>query len=169
MEKVIIGKIVNTHGIKGELKVYPNTDFIDERFKKGNTLYIEYNNQEIKVTTKSYRVHKGMVLVLFEGYEDINLVEKFKQTNLIAEIDHDLLNEGEYYYADIIGCKVIDDKYGEIGFIESVMETKAHSILVIKTKKGIIKIPYVDAFIKEESIEDKFFKVQLIDGMYNED
>ena len=79
MNQVIVGKIVNTHGIKGELKVKASTDFIEERFQKGATLYLEYQGQTIEMTVASHRFHKGHVLVTFENHRDINLVEKYKE------------------------------------------------------------------------------------------
>ena len=84
MNQVIVGKIVNTHGIKGELKVKASTDFIEERFQKGATLYLEYQGQTIEMTVASHRFHKGHVLVTFENHRDINLVEKYKGCLLYA-------------------------------------------------------------------------------------
>ena len=76
MEYVNIGKIVNTFGIRGELKVASNTDFVDERFRKGSTVYI--GEEHIPFTVANHREHKGFLLVSFKDHEDINLVEKYK-------------------------------------------------------------------------------------------
>ena len=71
MEKMRIGKIVNTHGLRGELKVKTSTDFIDERFEKGATVYVEENNKMVPLEVLKMRIHKGMVLATFKGLEEI--------------------------------------------------------------------------------------------------
>lgn len=167
MDKVIIGEIVNTHGIRGELKVKISTDFVDERFAKGNHLTIDFHGQNVDVTVKSYRIHKNHVLVLFEGNENINLVEKYKGCTLLADKDLDLLEEGEYYIGDLIGCEVFD-KGESIGIVKDLYLYDHHDVLVVKGKKTIM-IPYVEAFVKDEDIENKRIDVELIEGFYNED
>ncbi len=167
MEQVIVGKIVNTHGIKGELKVKSSTDFVEERFAKGAKLLIAYQGQEIEVTVATHRFHKGHVLVTFEGYHDINLVEKYKGCLLYGYKDESLLDEDEYYISDIIGCEVYND--GKlIGRVQDVQLYDHHDILVVQGSQKIM-IPYVDAFVKEEDIENKRIDVHLIEGFYDED
>ncbi len=167
MDKVIIGEIVNTHGIRGELKVKISTDFVDERFQKGNHLIIDDHGKMIDMKVKSYRIHKGYVLVLFDGFENINLVEKYKGCTLLADKDLDLLEEGEYYIGDLIGCQVFD-KGEYVGDVKDLYLYDHHDVLVVKGKKTIM-IPYVEAFVKEEDIENKRIDVELIEGFYNED
>ncbi|MCD7840563.1 MAG: ribosome maturation factor RimM, partial [Erysipelotrichaceae bacterium] len=119
MEKVKIGKIVNTHGIKGELKVKSMTDFPEERFEKGQIVTIRYQNQDIEMEVLKHRYHKGHILVAFKDYEDINLVEKYKGCDLYSDKDPSLLDEGEYYVDDLIGCQVYN--YNEyIGDVSDV-------------------------------------------------
>lgn len=131
MDQVIVGKIVNTHGIKGELKVKSSTDFVAERFARGAQLFIEYQGQKMEMTVASYRIHKGHILVTFEGYRDINLVEKYKGCLLYAMKDESLLDEDEYYISDIIGCEVYNDgKY--IGKVQDVQLYDHHDILVVQ-------------------------------------
>lgn len=167
MEQVIIGQIVNTHGIKGELKVKASTDFIEERFQKGSLVRIDDHGTLIEMTIKSHRFHKGHVLVAFVGFEDINLVEKYKGCLLYADKDLDLLDEGEYYVGDLIGCEVYDQgKY--IGKVSDVQLYDHHDVLIVQGKQKI-SIPYVEAFVKEEDIENKRIDVALIEGFYDED
>lgn len=168
MDKVNIGKIINTHGIKGEVKVYSNTHFVEKRFQIGNHLFIQFQNQEEEVIITSFRMHKGMVLLTFKGKDNINLVEKYKQSDVFAFKEYEYLEDGEYYYSDIIGCEVIDEFHGNIGRITSILETQAHDILLIETKYGEVKIPYVDAFVMKEDIENKTFYIKMIKGMYHE-
>ncbi|MEG0592478.1 MAG: ribosome maturation factor RimM [Coprobacillus sp.] len=166
MERVIVGKIVNTHGIKGELKVKSSTDFIEDRFKKGNHLVIDYQGQNIEMEVKSYRIHKGHVLVAFKDCEDINLVEKYKGSHLYANKDDSLLDEGEFYVSDLIGCEVYDNDI-LLGKVSDVQLYDHHDILVVEGQKRIL-IPYVDAFIINEDIDKMRIDVHLIDGFYDE-
>ena len=96
MERVIIGQIVNTHGIKGELKVKSSTDFVEERFEKNAHVYIDDHGQMIDMKVLSHRFHKGHILVTFQGYQDINRVEKYKGCFLYADKDLELLDDDEY-------------------------------------------------------------------------
>ena len=162
MEKIRIAKIINTHGIKGDLKLESYTDFPDERFKKGHHLYIVYNNKEIEVVVYRHRVHKGFDLVSFEDYLDINKVECFKESYIYDYKDYDLLDDDEYYVSDLIGCKVYD-KGSYIGKITEVDLYDHHDVLIVEGER-IIKIPYVDAFVKKEDIEHKHIDVDLIEG-----
>lgn len=167
MEKVIVGQIVNTHGIKGELKVKASTDFVEERFAPGAKLFLDYHNQDIEMTVASHRFHKGHVLVTFENLRDINLVEKYKGCFIYAPKDESLLDEGEYYISDLIGCQVYDRGH-LIGDVIDVQLYDHHDILVVKGKEKVM-IPYVDAFVIDEDIENKRIDVQLIEGFYHED
>lgn len=167
MERVIVGKIVNTHGIKGELKVKASTDFIEERFAKGQTLLLEYQGQFIEMSVLSHRFHKGHVLVTFLDHQDINLVEQYKGCLLYAYKDESLLDDDEYYISDLIGCEVYDREQ-LIGKVSDVQLYEHHDILVVQGKQKIM-IPYVEAFVKHEDIDKKRIDVQLIEGFYHED
>ena len=106
-----VGKIVNTHSLKGEVKVISSTDFEEERFKKGSKLLITRGNQLIReVVVQSYRNHKNFLLVKFEGIDSVEEAEKLK--NLQIKIDSDEvgeLEENEFYFHQIIGCEVFDE------------------------------------------------------------
>ena len=91
MKQIKIGVLVNTHGLKGEVKVKPMTDFVDIRFQKGNTINIQYNDTIIPVTIKHVREQKDMLLVTFDGYDDINKVEAMKGS--VLSIDETSLHE----------------------------------------------------------------------------
>ena len=85
MEYKLIGRIANTHGLKGELKVIPETDFIEERFQINSAIYLGKEKQ--KVLVKSYREHQGILLLEMVGYEDINQVEKYKGYEIYKSTD----------------------------------------------------------------------------------
>lgn len=166
MEKLKIGKVLGTHALKGELKIRSYSDFNDQRFVIGNKLYL--NNIEDPFIIKTARIHKGNYLVSFEGLQDINLVEKYVGSIVYGLKEDVVLEDDEYFYDDLIGCKVKENDQ-VIGTVESIYFNGAQDILNVKTTKKTIAIPYVDAFIVDEDIENKVIEVQLIKGMYDED
>lgn len=147
MDYILVGKIINTHGIKGEVKIESNTDF--DRFNKGNVLYIYFNNEYIKVTIKSHRIHKEKDLVTFVGYEDINLVEKYKGSNLYIENNlDDELEDDEYYYREIIGLKCYNTSNKYLGICVGLREVPQGIIIEIEKENGkIALVPFVKEFI----------------------
>ncbi len=169
MNKLNVGKIVGTHGIKGELKINSNTDFPDLRFKVKNKLYLDIDNQEIEFTIKTHRVHKNLDLVSFDGLQDINLVEKYKGMDVFAYVGADDLQNDEHYYFEIIGCKVITTDNREVGIITSIIEGVTHDILVVSNKgKKDTLIPYVEAFIIDQDFDAKVLTLNEIEGLINE-
>ena len=166
MEKLKIGKVLGTHALKGELKIRSYSDFNDQRFVIGNKLYL--NNIEDPFIIKTVRIHNGNYLVSFEGLQDINLVEKYVGSIVYGLKEDVVLEDNEYFYDDLIGCKVKENDQ-VIGTVESIYFNGAQDILNVKTTKKTIAIPYVDAFIVDEDIENKVIEVQLIKGMYDED
>lgn len=168
MEKLRVGKIVGTHALKGELKIRSTSDFNEERFVKGYTLYIRYQQDDIEMKIASVRVHKTNYLIAFEGCFDINLVEKYIGCYVYALKNEELLDNGEYYVEDIIGCHVYDGTK-EIGDVIEVIDNGRHDVLVIDCKGKKVRVPYVEAFVKEEDIKNKKMVVTLIKGMLDED
>ena len=161
--QLIVGKIVNTHGIRGELKIVSDSDFIEERFQKGNVLFLNYGKEKCSFVIDSCRFHKGCILLTFEGLHDINLVEKYKGLDLFVEVDGS--EDDDYYYFELEGCEVYyQDQL--IGTVNEILETEAHEILRIKReneKDGLI--PYVDRFILDVDIEKKRIDIDVIEGM----
>lgn len=160
--QVNIGKIVNTHGIKGELKVIPTTDFVEERYAPGALVHLTYAQKNETFEIASVRVHKGCLLVTFKGIQNINEVEKYKGCALWVDGEHE---DDDFYYDELLDCDVYFK--GElIGQVSEILETQAHEILrVISPEKKDVLIPYVDTFIKEVLVEEKKIIVDLIEGM----
>ncbi len=129
---VTVGRIVNSHGIRGELKVVPETDF-PERFDKGNALIIvDSQNKQTPVTVQTSRLHKNMFILQFDQFSNINDVEKFKGSLLKIEAkEQQPLEEGEYYYHEIIGCKVITEEGQELGLVSEVLTPGANDVWVV--------------------------------------
>ncbi len=169
MKKLKVGRILTTHGLKGELKIKSETDYGDVRFAKGSKLFISYNKEELELTVATSRIHKNNYLVSFVGYQDINAVEQFKGIDIFAFKDEKLLDEDEIYFDDLIGCKIVDGDNVVLGEVVDVMETQAHDILVLKTKSNKkAMVPYVDAFIEEVDIDQKVIVINNMEGLINE-
>lgn len=165
MKQIKIGALVNTHGLKGEVKVKPLTDFPDIRFKKGNTINIQYKQDLIPVKIKHVRDQKGMLLVSFDGYEDINQVEPWKGS--ILSIEEEQLHEldaDEAYFFELMNCEVYDEQNQLLGIVCEVIETGANAVLRVKGEKDYL-IPYVKAFVKDFDKEQKKISVELVDGL----
>ncbi|MDQ0230557.1 ribosome maturation factor RimM [Metabacillus malikii] len=164
-----VGKIVNTHGIRGEVRVISKTDFADERYEPGNILYIfkDDDNQPIEVKVESHRVHKNFDLLTFEGLNSIQDVEQFKGSLLkVSEEQLSELDDGEYYFHEIIGCKMITDQGEEIGTIREILSTGANDVWVVKRRVGKdLLVPYIDEIVKEISIENKQVIISPMEGL----
>lgn len=165
-----VGKIVNTHGVRGEVRVITTSDFVDERYAVGNELF--YFNEENQLVTsfivKSHRRHKNFDLLTFENYHNINEVEKYKGGYLkIKERDLQELEEDEFYYHEIIGCQVITDTGEVIGTIKEILSPGANDVWVVKPIEGKkdILIPYIDDVVLDVSVEEKKITIHIIEGL----
>ena len=163
-----VGKIVNTHSLKGEVKVISSTDFEEERFKKGSKLLITRGNQLIReVVVQSYRNHKNFLLVKFEGIDSVEEAEKLK--NLQIKIDSDEvgeLEENEFYFHQIIGCEVFDENDRNLGEIIDILTPGANDVWVIKGENGKeILIPYIEDVVKKIDITSKKVNIEVMEGL----
>lgn len=166
-----VGKIANTHGLKGELKIVPTTDFVDERFTPGQKLVIDHQGQKIPVTVNSTRKQKNFLLVTFKEFTDINEVEKFKGDMLfVAEDEIHQLTDDSYYYHEILGLEVVDEKTGEVyGTISDIQSPGANDIWEIKPKSGkSFWIPFIKQVVKKIDLEQHQVYVELMEGLRDE-
>jgi len=164
-----VGRIVNTHGIKGELKIVPLTDFPEKRFLQGEVVYLfeDNNNYPIELRISSMRNHKNMLIIKFNGYDNINEVEKWKGKMLhVSEIQLHELEEGEYYYHQIIGAKVVTTENESIGNVIDVLSYPANDVWLIKDTNGNeLLIPVVDEIIKDVDIANKLITIKWMEGL----
>lgn len=167
MEYMKIGKIVNTFGLKGELKIKSYTDFNEERFAKGNIIFVNYNDQYLEFKIDSYRVHKNNVLITFLDMMDINMVEKYKTSEVFCDkANLHELDKDDYYFFELQGMQVFSDEDEYIGEVSEVIEGKAQNLLRIKKDNNeTVLIPYIDNFIVSVDDIDKKIIVHLIEGL----
>ena len=162
LKKQLIGKIVNTHGLKGELKVLASTDFKEERYGQGNPLYINFNDDFVEVRVKKYRIHKGYDLLTLVGLEDINLVEKYKGHDLYSNDEPiDLIPDVEFHVDDLVGLEVYQGNQ-LVGKVESVKEFPQGDYLeVIKLDQSRGYVPFRDEFVL--SVDQKSLRIDIVE------
>ena len=167
MEKYFrVGVIANTHGIRGEVKVYPTTDDIN-RFKKLKKCILDTGKEYIDLNVESVKFFKNMVILKFKEYNNINDIECYKGKDILVPRDNAVkLEKGEYYIADILGAKVILEDGSEFGVLEDVMQTGANDVYVVKTldNKEVL-LPKIDECVKKLDIENKIVTVHIMKGL----
>ncbi|GAA2915903.1 ribosome maturation factor RimM [Enterococcus pseudoavium] len=166
-----VGKIVNTHGIRGEVRVISTTDFAEERYQVGEQLFLFRDNQEmLPLTITSYRRHKNFDLLSFEGYPNINDVEAFRDGILkISEKQLGDLAEHEYYYHEIIGLTVVDEQKQEIGKITEILSPGANDVWVVKRKgQKDALIPYIESVVKDIDLTEGIVQVEIPEGLLDD-
>ena len=167
MEKYFrVGVIENTHGIRGEVKVYPTTDDIN-RFKKLKKCILDTGKEYIDLNVESVKFFKNMVILKFKEYNNINDIECYKGKDILVSRDNAVkLEKGEYYIADILGAKVILEDGSEFGVLEDVMQTGANDVYVVKTldNKEVL-LPKIDECVKKLDIENKIVTVHIMKGL----
>lgn len=168
MKYIRIGKIINTHGIKGELKIRSESDFDAERYAAGNTVYIRYEGEYLPFVCDTYRVHKGFPLVSFRDNKDINLVEKYKNCFLyIKDTDRKELHDGRHYISDLIGLDVVDEEGRYIGKVKDIEETMGANryMRIERDNEKDALVPYVPVFIKKVDTEEKKIVIHAEEGL----
>ncbi len=155
------GQIVNTHGIRGELKIMPWAD--SPEFLCGfDTLYME--GRPVKVL--SARPHKTMVLATLEGVDTVEKAMKLKGKILSIDRTDVELPDGRHFLADLMGLRVLNAADGaELGIIADILTPPAHEVYVVRGSGKEYMIPAVDAFLAETNVEGGYIKVNLIEGM----
>ncbi|WP_079530613.1 ribosome maturation factor RimM [Halobacillus hunanensis] len=164
-----VGQVINTHGIKGEVKVRRITDF-DERFQPGQLLYWVSDEQEHdpqELVVKTHRMHKGFDLISFEDHASINEVEKYRDGFLkVPESDQRPLAEHEFYFHEIIGCKVYLITGEELGEVKEILTPGANDVWVVKRQQQKeILIPYIEKIVKDVNVEEQTVIIDPIEGL----
>lgn len=161
-----VGVIVRTHGIRGEVKVFPTTDSPD-RFDELKNVIIRRENRFHAAEVEKVRYFKNLVIVKFKDIDSIDEVEKYVGADLcIKREDGVPLSEGEYYIADIIGMEVYDEDGIHLGTVKDVMETGANDVYLVSAENGKeYMLPAVKECIRNIDIENNEMKVHVIPGL----
>ena len=156
-----VGEIVNTHGIKGEVKIMPWADS-PEFLCQFDTLYLDGK----PVRLRSVRTNKTLVLASLEGVDTVEAAMRLKGKVLSIDRTGVVLPEGRHFLADLMGLTVLDAATGEeLGVIQDILTPPAHEVYVVGGKGKEYMIPAVDDFLAETNVEEGYVRVNLIDGM----
>ncbi len=159
-DKFEIGKIVNTFGIKGEVKVTPYTDDI-EQFKKIKNIYV--NNTLMKI--QSAKFQKNVVILKLQGVDDMTSAENLRDSIIKVDRSKKKLPENTYYIADLIGLDVYTDEGTLFGKVKDIYNTGANDIYSIETEGKEVLLPAIKEVIKQIDIENKKIIVHILKGL----
>ena len=162
MGLIKIGKIVNTHGIKGELRLLSKFPYKDKVFIKDMTIYINKENKEV---INTYRRHKNFDMITLQGYTNINEVLKYKGKIAYVDSDDIKLDNNKYLDEEIIGLTVIYEN-NEKGVVNNIERYDKTSLLIIKNEDKEYLIPYNDNMIEKIDIDNKKIYIKDIKGLF---
>ena len=161
-----VGAITQTHGLRGEVKVFPMTDDVS-RFKGMKELILDAGKEQLVLEVTSARQQKDRVILKFKGIDNINDIEKYKGCGLYVTKEKRVpLQEDEYFIADLIGCAVFSDEEEHLGEISDVITTGANDVYIVKCpdKKEIL-IPAIRQCILKVDVDTRRVDVHLLEGL----
>ena len=161
-----MGIITSPHGVRGEVKVYPTTDDV-RRFKRLKEIILDTGKERLNLEIESVKFVKQFAVLKFKGYDNINEVEKFRQKSLLVARENAVrLKRDEYFIADLMGLKVLDEEEQEIGVLRQVIETGANDVYAIDMKDGReLLLPAIKQCVLEVDVEAGFIKIHILEGL----
>ena len=167
MEKLLrVGVITSTHGVRGEVKVFPTTDD-PQRFKKLKKVIMDTGKQQMDLEVQSVKFFKNMVILKFKEFDNINDVEKYKNADLLVTREHAVkLAPGEYFIADLIGLQGVSDEGEDLGELTDVIQTGANDVYVFtKMGEADLLVPKIPDCVKEIDLDKGTVLVHLLPGL----
>lgn len=161
-----VGVIANTHGVRGEVKVFPTTDDV-KRFKRLKEVLLDTGKEYLPLEVVQARFFKNLVILKFKGIDNINDIEKYKGRSLMVTREHAVeLAENEYFIADLVGLRAVSDEGEELGILDDVLQTAANDIYVI-TKSGQeeLLVPAIKDCVKEVDLDAGVVTLHLLEGL----
>jgi len=164
-----IGKIVNTHGLRGEVKVVPWTDY-PEDFENIKNVTVKLRREEISLTIRNIKYQKNNIIVAFKEFNTIEEAEKLKNAVMYATREElGELPEGVYYVADLIGMTVVDDEKNNVGKISDVIKTGSNDVYIVKREgKRDLLLPVIDDVVLDVNTDDRIVTVHIMEGLDDE-
>jgi 16S rRNA processing protein RimM len=161
-----IGVVTTTHGVRGEVKVFPTTDDV-KRFKKCDEVILVTKEGNLTLHVETARFFKNIVILKFREYDNINDVERFRKCDLMVTREHALpLKKGQYYLCDVIGAKVVEEDGSPIGEVTDVIETGANNVFAIRTDEGKeVLFPVIPECIKSVDTEAGVVRAHIMKGL----
>lgn len=169
MEELLqVGVITSTHGVRGEVKVFPTTDDV-RRFKRLKEAILDTGKEQIVVEIEGVKFFKQFAILKFKGFDNMNDVERFRQKSLYVSRKNAVrLSRNEYFVADLIDIVVFDENEQELGVLTDVITTGANDVYEIKMKDGReLLLPAIKQCILDVDIEGRKMKVHVLDGLLN--
>ncbi|EOS75149.1 MAG: ribosome maturation factor RimM [Lachnospiraceae bacterium] len=167
MENLLqVGVISSTHGVRGEVKVFPTTDD-KNRFKKLKNILLDTGKELLTLDIESVKFFKQFAIIKFKGYDNIDDIQKYKGKSLLVTRENAVkLNKDEYFIADLIGMKVENEDGSFSGVLKDVIETGANDVYTILCGDGKeVLIPAIKECILSVDLEKSAMKVHLLDGL----
>ena len=167
MENLLrVGVITSTHGVRGEVKVFPTTDDMN-RFKKLKTVILDTKKGHKTLNVESVKFFKNMVILKFKGYDNINDVEMWRQMDLLITRDQAVkLNPDENFIVDLIGLTVMTDEGEKLGVMKDVLQTGANDVYIVKMADGKeVLLPAIKDCILNVDLEKGEMLVHVLDGL----
>lgn len=160
------GVITTTHGIRGEVKVFPTTDDV-HRFEDLDSVLLDTGRDYMKLEIENVKYFKQYAILKFKGIDNINDIEKYKGRSLYVTRDQAIpLEEDEYYIADLIGLDVYLESGEKFGVLKDVMETGANDVYIVETKEGKeVLIPAIHECVLDIDVEENRMEIHLMDGL----
>ena len=161
-----VGVISSTHGIAGEVKVFPTTDDIT-RFDYLKDVVLDTGKEKLELTVSGVKYFKNMVILKFKGIDNINDIEKYRGCSLWVTRENAVeLKEDEYFICDLIGLNVITDEGEELGELIDVIQTGANDVYAVRTKEGKeVLLPAIEQCVLSVNIEENTMTVHVMDGL----
>ena len=167
MEQLLqVGVISSTHGVRGEVKVFPTTDDV-KRFKKLKKVILDTGKEHLPLEIEGVKFFKQFVILKFRGIDNINDIEKYKGKSLLVDREHAVkLKKDEYFIADMIGMDVFTEEGELFGALKDVMETGANDVYIIEMTDGKeVLVPAIKQCILDVDIENRKMVIHLLEGL----
>ena len=161
-----VGIITSTHGVRGEVKVYPTTDD-PRRFRRLKEVVLDTGREKLNLEIEGVKFFKQFVILKFKGLDNINDIEKYRQKSLYVTRKNAVrLQRDEYFIADLIGLKVQDEDGTELGTVKDVIETGANDVYVVEMTDGKeLLLPAIKQCILNVDLEQQTMTVHVLDGL----
>lgn len=165
-DELQVGVITQTHGIRGEVKVFPTTDDA-ARFKRLKEVILDTGRERQILKIENVKFFKQFVILKFQGYDSINDIEKYKRSRLLVPREQAVkLKKDEYFVADMIGLKVMTDEDEEFGELRDVLATGANDVyVVVRTDGTEVLLPAIKECILAVDMEQRMMRVHIMDGL----
>lgn len=167
MENLLrVGVISSTHGVRGEVKIFPTTDDL-ERFKDLKQVILDTGKEMKDLEVENVKFFKQFAILKFKGIDNINDIEKYKGKDLFVTRENAVdLEEGEFFICDLIDCTAVNESGELLGTLIEVIQTGANDVFVIQKENGKeLLIPYIKDCVLDVNIEDKKITVHLLEGL----